>query len=198
MYGTSVTYQFVYNDGPVLSSKVYSPPVESTSCILVFWNRRYLHQVLLFKAWWRHQMETFSALLAFCVGNKPVTGEFPAERPVTQSFGVFFDLRLNKRLSKQSWGWYFRRHRAHYDVTVICLATKWAIAVSPISVRHQRLLIYKAQGYIEYYLKSISLEWRHNGCAGVSNHQLHNCFLSRLFRQRSKKTSKLAPLDFVR
>ena len=34
-------------------------------------------------------------------------GEFPAQRPVTRSFGVFFDLRLNKRLSKQSWGWWF-------------------------------------------------------------------------------------------
>ena len=45
------------------------------------------------KTWWRHQMETFSALLAFCVGNSPVTGEFPAQRPVTWSFVVFFDLR---------------------------------------------------------------------------------------------------------
>ena len=52
-------------------------------------------------------METFSALLALCAGNSPVTGEFPAQRPVTRSFDVFFDLRLNKRLSKQSWGWWF-------------------------------------------------------------------------------------------
>ena len=36
-----------------------------------------------------------------------VPGEFPAQRPVTRSFDVFFDLRLNKRLSKQSWGWWF-------------------------------------------------------------------------------------------
>ena len=43
-----------------------------------------------------------SALLVFCVGNSPVTGEFPAQRPVTRNFGVFFDLHLNKRLSKQS------------------------------------------------------------------------------------------------
>ena len=50
--------------------------------------------------WWRHQMETFSALLAICAGNSPVTGEFPAQRPVMQSFDVFFDLHLNKRLSK--------------------------------------------------------------------------------------------------
>ena len=34
-------------------------------------------------------------------------GEFPTQRPVTRSFGVFFDLRLNKRLSKQPWGWWF-------------------------------------------------------------------------------------------
>ena len=57
--------------------------------------------------WWRHQMETFSALLVICAGNSPVTGEFPAKRPVTRSFELFFDLSLNKRLSKQSWGWWF-------------------------------------------------------------------------------------------
>ena len=34
-------------------------------------------------------------------------GEFPTQRPVTRSFDVFFDLRLNKRLSKQPWGWWF-------------------------------------------------------------------------------------------
>ena len=34
-------------------------------------------------------------------------GEFPAQRPVTRSFDVFFDLRSNKRLSKQPWGWWF-------------------------------------------------------------------------------------------
>ena len=37
-----------------------------------------------------------------CERNSPVTSEFPSQRPVTQSFGVFFDLRLNKRLSKPS------------------------------------------------------------------------------------------------
>ena len=59
------------------------------------------------KSWWRHQMETFSALLGICAGNSPVPGELPAQRPVTRSFDIFFDLRLNKRLSKQSWGWWF-------------------------------------------------------------------------------------------
>ena len=49
-------------------------------------------------------METSSALLAIYAGISPVPGEFSAQRPVTQSFDVFFDLRLNKRLSKQPWG----------------------------------------------------------------------------------------------
>ena len=56
---------------------------------------------------WRHQMETFSALLAICAGNSPVPGEFPTQRPVTRSFDVFFDLCLNTRLRKQSRGWWF-------------------------------------------------------------------------------------------
>ena len=58
-------------------------------------------------SWWRLQMETFSALLVICAGSSPVPGEVPAKRPVTRSFDVFFYLRLNKRLSKQSWGWRF-------------------------------------------------------------------------------------------
>ena len=66
-------------------------------------------------------METFSALLAICAGNSPGTGEFPTQRPVTRSFDVFFDLRLNIRLSKQWWAGDLRRYRVHYDVTVINL-----------------------------------------------------------------------------
>ena len=78
-------------------------------------------------SWWRHQMETFSALLAICTGNSPVPGNFPAQRPVTRSFNVFFDLRPNKRLSKQSWGWWFAtqcfpwwRHRNLFAVFHPC------------------------------------------------------------------------------
>ena len=53
--------------------------------------------------WRRHQMETFSALLSFSEGNPPIADRFPWQRPETRSFGVFFDMRLNKRLNKQ-WG----------------------------------------------------------------------------------------------
>ena len=51
--------------------------------------------------WWRHQMEMLSALLVICAGNSSV---FPAQRSVTRSFDVLFDLRQIKRLGKQWWG----------------------------------------------------------------------------------------------
>ena len=86
-----------------------------------------------------NQMETFSPLLAICAGHTPVTGEFPTQRPVTRSFGVFCDLRRNKRLSKQSWGRWFESPSGllwrHCDATVVskyfmmwcaCTAVEWA------------------------------------------------------------------------
>ena len=59
-----------------------------------------LFNIAVICSWWRHQMETFFALLALCAGNSSVTGELSAQRPVTWSLDVFFDLRLNKRLNK--------------------------------------------------------------------------------------------------
>ena len=58
-------------------------------------------------SWWRHQRDTFSALLVIRAGNSPVTSEFLTQRPVMRSFDVFFDLRLNKWLSKELWDWWF-------------------------------------------------------------------------------------------
>ena len=63
-------------------------------------------QALFLYTLWRHQMRTLYTLLALCAGNSSMTGDFPAQSPVTRSF-VFFDLRLNKRLNKQSWDWWF-------------------------------------------------------------------------------------------
>ena len=71
-----------------------------SSCELLF--TKWSHLVAI-----HGNMETFSALLAIYAGNSPVTGQFPGQRPVTRSFYVFFDLRLNKRWSKHSWGWWF-------------------------------------------------------------------------------------------
>ena len=93
------------------------------------------------QSWW-HQMETFSALLAICAGNSPVTGEFPGQRPVTRSFDVFFDLRLNKRTRKHSWDWWFetpscslwrhcndylmsRHHKEWNAASPLCIQMTW-------------------------------------------------------------------------
>ena len=69
--------------------------------------------------WRRHQMESFSALLVICAGNSPVPGEFPAQKPVTRSFGVFFicvwiNVWVNNREAGD-----LRRYRAHCDVSVM-------------------------------------------------------------------------------
>ena len=83
-------------------------------------------------------------------GNSPVTCEFPAQRPVTRSFDVFFDLRLNKRLSKQSWGWWFETPSCplwrHYN----CLwleekMTTWYIAWF---LRHYWYIFFQVTGIL--------------------------------------------------
>ena len=73
--------------------------------------------------WWRHQMETFSALLAICAGNSPVTGEFPSQRPVTRSFDVFFENGWVNNREAGDMG----RHHAHYDVIVIKKPAMWRL-----------------------------------------------------------------------
>ena len=69
----------------------------------------------------------FSALQAICAGNSPIPGEFPTQRPVTRSFDVFFDLRLNKRLSKQSLGWWFET--PSHPLWPHC--NEWTIIIDP-------------------------------------------------------------------
>ena len=59
-------------------------------------------------------METFSALQALCAGNSPVTGEFPAQKPVTRGFEVWTNGWVNNKDAGYLW-----RYRAHYDVRVM-------------------------------------------------------------------------------
>ena len=80
--------------------------------------------------WWRHQMETFSALLAICAGNSPVPGEFPTQRPVTRR--LIFTLicaRINGWVNNREAG-NLSRNGGHYDVIVMqsCMG-KFAITV---------------------------------------------------------------------
>ena len=81
-------------------------------CIRYHW----LEHAWLDIAWWCRQMKTFSALLAFCAGNQPVPGEFPAQRPVTRT--LMFSLicaRINGWVNNREAG-DLRCHHAHYDV----------------------------------------------------------------------------------
>ena len=105
------TYIFIDNNTLLLLRLVYFP-------VYATYSRQNIPQLIIDAkiipisvkfaySWWHHQMETFFSLLALYAGNSMFTCEFPAQRPVTRSFDVFFDLRLNKRLSKQPWGWWF-------------------------------------------------------------------------------------------
>ena len=70
-----------------------------------------------------------------------------------------------------------RCHRAHYDVTVM--------------LNRSGLLWRALVSILLSYNREVALRWRHNERDSVSNHQPHDCLLNRLFRRRSKKTSKL-------
>ena len=231
-------------------------------------------------AWWRHQMGSFSALLALCDGNPPVTGGFLSLRAATRSFDVFFDLRHNKLLNKQSRRWWLEtpsrslwRHCDVYEprqnnstvenssdhainfysfytsavhTPIYCkqisphmngwLSLKnkknsWSFQIGcHASINCACLLggLFPQMGGIENISRMLSrssscqrnlervrcevgtvqkqyllvvwscdpvrtvgtLQRRHNERNGVSNHQRLDCLLNRLFRHRSRKTSK--------
>ena len=80
--------------------------IKTVNCVhnswYVVYNQLKMKWPLSFISWWRHKMETFSALLAFCMGNSLVTGEFPAQRRVTWSFDVFFFLSAPESTVEQT------------------------------------------------------------------------------------------------
>ena len=123
-------------------------------------------------AWWRHQTDTFSALLAICAGNSPVTGEFPAQKPVRRSFAVFLDLRLNKRWSKQWWSWWFetplRSLLRHCNDTKL----RWFSAIClPIFLRVYSLA--RGQVLLKWPRRALAL-WQSNDCPSASKATLMN------------------------
>ena len=84
---------------------------------------------------WRHQTETFSALLALCAWNPPVTVEFPSQRPVARSFNVFLICALTNGWVNNREAGDLRHHRARYDVMVMIYMTKQTV----------KLLLYSKQ-----------------------------------------------------
>ena len=89
-------------------------------------------------------------------------GEFPTQRPVTRSFDVYFDLRLNKRLCKQSWGWWFE--------TLLCPLWRHSNGITK-NVKHiwrnstvlqsyfLRLLIRIREKLVLFWLRQYGLLW---------------------------------------
>ena len=112
-------------------------------------------------------METFSALLAICAGNSPVTGEFPAQRPVTRSFDVFFDLSLKEWLSKQSWGWWFE--------TPSCPLWRHSNGLFK-TVCYENLSNLTQRSQCCYYIVMTGLIWNHYFIAYTYCHVLHKVF----------------------
>ena len=130
-------------------------------------------------------MEPFPALLAPCAGNSPVTGEFPSQRPVTRSFGVFCAW-TNGWVNNRDVG-DMKRHHAHYDVIVM-----WVSVVSPMERCGPRNRVYNVKtrwSRVTDICVSITLTswwawWRLKSPASwLVTHSL--------FRRRSKKTPKL-------
>ena len=101
-------------------------------------------------------MESFSALLALCVGNSPVTDGFPAQRPVMWSFDVFFDLRLKNCWVNNREAGDLGYHCAHYDVTVMWLRMLWHIpagartSASSVKMMLLTLLLFHNLSYLLY------------------------------------------------
>ena len=81
---------------------------------------------------------------------------------------------MNRRANNKIWIWY------HNQVTNILYYTQARVCTIALAIF------------------SRTLQWRHNGCDGVSNHQPHDCSLKRLSRRGSKKTSKLRVIGLVR
>ena len=75
--------------------------------------------------WWRHQMETISALLALCEGNSPATGEFPSQSQRRGALMFFFICAWTNGWVNNRDAGDLRRHRAHYDITVMYSDVTW-------------------------------------------------------------------------
>ena len=137
-----------------------------------------------------------------CAGNSPVPGEFPTQRPVTRSFDVFFHLRLNKRLSKQWWGWWFetpsRPLWRHRNVGIL---SEWRIQWNHYI--HQQLCngwLYLGEYVYRYF--AASPKWtataRYNGRDGVWNHQPQDWYSTFIQGADQRKHQSFASLAFVR
>ena len=136
--------------------------------------------------WWRHQMETFSDRVTgpLC-GEFTGPGEFPTQRPVTRNFDVFFDLRLNKRLSKQPRGCWFET--PSWSLWRHC---NGKANLSPASNKHgERTLANRVCAL--YICTSVSVVVVCCYCCSVLSHRLNMCWFVNEILDRKHKLMKL-------
>ena len=139
---------------------------------------------------WKH----FTRYWAFCADNSPVPGEFSAQRPVTRSFDVFFDLHLNKQLSKQSRGWWFETSsgslwRQCNVVGSLLRVIKTELRCSGNPPKHRQILLTMEQysGLLFSSWYDPESYWTNSGCVGDLK-ELISCF-SLLLCHPSKQTA---------
>ena len=144
------------------------------------------------RSWWRHQMKTFSAVLAICAGfhrspvNSPHKGQWHGALMFALICAWINDWVNNREAGD------LRRHRCHYDVIVMS-----NVAVDgTLSSANWSTLCSLFRSVLDIYTRP--LQWRHNKRSGVSNHWRLDCLLNSLFKHISKKTSKFRVLAFVR
>ena len=125
------------------------------------------------------------------VRNSPVPSEFPAQRPVTRSFDVFFDLRLSKRLRKQSWCWWFETLSSplwrHCNVN---LGHVWIITSPKLSSKIEHVNERGPRSFAPTLMKThySEITWT----SWLLQSPPTRLILQKLFRLTSKKTSKLS------
>ena len=127
--------------------------------------------------------------------------EFPAQRPVTQSFDVFFDLRLNKGYSKQSWGWWFEtlsrslwRHR--YDTIFY-----WMSCFQMCHILIQSFTLKNKKIHVKSSSLMILISWSTEGRIHTSKTKENSCCFSNIFKSIHLKENfhilNKIPLKFV-
>ena len=105
-------------------------------------------------------------------------GEFPAQRPVTRSFDVFFDLRMNKRLSKQSWGRWFETPQ--WSSWRQCNVQIFLQGPSHVCTSFYTIFLFFNFGLQRFVLMCLflTIKTHFNGTRYVSRHQLTNWTLN--------------------
>ena len=102
-------------------------------------------------------------------------------------YGHFYEQRLAKPRPRLGYAQVITARRPWNDVIHSAHHCRF---VKEVSCRQKHQCVCLAMYSLMVIYACVSLEWRHNGCNGVSNHQPHDCLLDRSFRPRLKKTSK--------